>query len=414
MEPHNRPELNADFLTDDLWGTVFNEPLPGQQRNQGTTENEWDSIDGGLHESSNASFSTSPSTQSGPITLPIHPNGGSLSKPVFRHDGLLVVGTEASGSFNDNHRLFLTNFRSNGFDSVFLPLTHAVRDILWIQPNTIAIAIAKDLQVMSVGQTIADCQLHAPLTMIHSDIIRELAVSPLDPRHILSGGFDETVCMTDLEALDVLLKFDARDVVSSLRWLPDHGILCILLCHFGNVVETQNHISWTTDGGNFSIADIRVKSASGQLSVDCSSLFRFDVTGGLFSHEYTSSCNHVALAYENGYIAFLDTRMLSTRSPCYMMCSSPLRTIGEIRKSLCGDYVLFGIGGFAVADLGHITNPATHFNIDFNTIPMETRKTSGDFAADNVNLLAVSDSVGLVSVYDMQHLRRTDQSTFTL
>ncbi|KDO30682.1 hypothetical protein SPRG_04583 [Saprolegnia parasitica CBS 223.65] len=333
----------------------------------------------------------------GPLTLPMHPSGGSLSKPAIRHDGLLVVGSEASpnDSFATEHGLFLSNFRSP--DNGFVPLRHAVRDLQWVEPHAIVLAVGKDLQVLRVGTTAAECHLEAPITMTHSNLIRELAVCPAHPRQVLSGGFDETVCMTDLDRADVVLKFDARDVVSSLRWIPD---------------GTAHRVSWTTDGGAFSMADIRVKSASGQLNVASPSLFRFEVTGGLYAHEYVSE-HDVVLAYEKGHLAFLDIRKLPAHNACHLMVHSPLCTVGEVRKSLCGDVALFGLGGFAIADLSR-ASCSTRCAFEFYPVFMDpTRKTSGDFAIDNVTLLAVSDSAGLVSVYDMQTLRGVDD-TFAL
>ncbi|KAF4324912.1 hypothetical protein BBO99_00001873 [Phytophthora kernoviae] len=75
--------------------------------------------------------------------------------------------------------------------------------------------------------------------------------------YVLSGGFDETVVLNDLRlqgdpsGSTVIGKFDANDVVSSVRWSP-----------------TESQISWTTDGGDFQVADIRTRS--GQLQVPLS------------------------------------------------------------------------------------------------------------------------------------------------
>ncbi|OQR97793.1 hypothetical protein ACHHYP_10039 [Achlya hypogyna] len=422
---HSRPMLQPDFLDDDLW-TILDDHAPGARPAADMAKDEpslWPPAPAEAPPSFLTTLPSAPTAGVGPLSLPIHPTGGSLSKPVFRHDGLLVVGSEASAAdaAGTQHGLFVTNFRAP--DSSFLALPQAVRDLQWVQSHAVALAVGKDIQLLRVGHEAADCQLQgarilecgrqprvAPITMTHSDLIRELAVSPLEPRHVLSGGFDETVCMTDVEVGDVLLKFDARDVVSSLRWVPDGG--------------HQHHVSWTTDGGAFSIADTRIKSAAGQLHLPSPSLLRFDVTGGLFSHEFTSA-HHVVLAYEHGYLAFLDTRMLPRPSACHMLCKAPLATLGEVRRSLCSDFALFGYGGFVVADLSQTTTPEARCVVcvvssgatptlrrEFAPVGMDQRKTSGDFAVDNVNLLAVSDSAGIVAIYDMQTLRSHD--TFSL
>lgn len=67
-------------------------------------------------------------------------------------------------------------------------------------------------------------------------------------------GFDETVVLTDLRrggdpsASAIVTKFDAHDVVSSVRWSPD---------------GTQ--ISWTSDGGDFQVGDTRARSPQLQI-----------------------------------------------------------------------------------------------------------------------------------------------------
>ncbi|RHZ07071.1 hypothetical protein DYB26_003510 [Aphanomyces astaci] len=129
-----------------------------------------------------------------------------------------------------------------------------VRDLQWVNPTIVAVAVGKDIQLVQVGAaagvdsatTTAACFVGAPITMAHSNAIREMAVPPLGGGRdgcILSGGsyttnplvlvveviaslgFDETVCVTDLEKHDVLLKFDARNVVSSVRWMPGEGLV---------------------------------------------------------------------------------------------------------------------------------------------------------------------------------------------
>lgn len=72
--------------------------------------------------------------------------------------------------------------------------------------------------------------------------------------HSGRSGFDETVVLTDLRhggdptASSIVSKFDAHDVVSSLRWSPD-----------------ESQLSWTTDGGDFQIADARTRSSQLQI-----------------------------------------------------------------------------------------------------------------------------------------------------
>lgn len=70
-------------------------------------------------------------------------------------------------------------------------------------------------------------------------------------------GFDETVVVTDLHRtgdpneLAVVSKFDAHDVVSSVRWSPD-----------------ESQMSWTTDGGDFQISDARARTPQLKVPLD--------------------------------------------------------------------------------------------------------------------------------------------------
>ena len=79
--------------------------------------------------------------------------------------------------------------------------------------------------------------------------------------HETSPGFDETVVLTDLrnhgnpQAATIIGKFDASDVVSSVRWAP-----------------SDFQLSWTTDGGDFQVVDTRVRSPQLQLP-----LYKFQV-----------------------------------------------------------------------------------------------------------------------------------------
>ncbi|RQM20847.1 hypothetical protein B5M09_003696 [Aphanomyces astaci] len=81
-----------------------------------------------------------------------------------------------------------------------------VRDLQWVNPTIVAVAVGKDIQLVQVG---AAAGVDSATTTAACFV----------------GGFDETVCVTDLEKHDVLLKFDARNVVSSVRWMPGEGLV---------------------------------------------------------------------------------------------------------------------------------------------------------------------------------------------
>ena len=96
-------------------------------------------------------------------------------------------------------------------------------------------------------------------------------------------GFDRTVCLTDLQRQStgatgsLVRNFDARDVVSSIRWAPEGATIGSHL-FFASVFTTAGctfllfvcltamQASWTTDGGALQIVDLR----SQQSPLNCS------------------------------------------------------------------------------------------------------------------------------------------------
>ncbi|KAH9086291.1 hypothetical protein LEN26_020252 [Aphanomyces euteiches] len=440
LERQQRPTLDAESFGDDLWCNFFDESgeaattAQGSDAQASTTPHGWsdsvlsdESLALGDHDanmlparldefdtkaismaSDNSSHNHFPA-QFGPsiqyplVAIPIA--SAALSKPLCRYDGLLLVGTEQVQEPGQNYppdqnRIFTTNFRAvNAAASTSsVPVPGVVRDMQWMNPTLVVLAVGKDIQFLHIalnaGSEFCACHLQEPISIAHSDTIREIAVPQGGHEGtILSGGFDETVCLTDVENHDVVMKFDARNVVSSVRWTPE-----------------ANHVSWTTDGGNVSIADTRIRSATGQINFETPTYLRFDHTGGLFTHDYFSM-HSIVLGYESGLLAFLDIRKPGMQS-CYMTCKSPLESIGEVRKSTSNDFAIFGAGGFSLLDLHDADANSDKMGIGFAPKLMEACKTSGDFALGNNNLMAVSDSLGIVSVYDTQHLRRDHTMSF--
>ncbi|EGZ17443.1 hypothetical protein PHYSODRAFT_501849 [Phytophthora sojae] len=211
-----------------------------------------------------------------------------------------------------------------------------VRDIHWIDVQAAIIAIGKEIQLIQVGDTTVGrpCRVQDPINSVHSDAIRELAVSRTTPSHVVSGGFDETVVVTDLRdrgdprAAAIIGKFDAHDVVSSVRWSSTDA----------------SHLSWTTDGGDFQVADSRVPSP--QLQVPLHAYLNVDKLGGLFAHEYLSDLT-VALGFESGYVAMLDLRH-PRQSACTSLVESKVTAVGEIRRSGT-KLAMFGRSGYELS-----------------------------------------------------------------
>ncbi|KAG6624036.1 WD40/YVTN repeat-like-containing domain [Phytophthora cinnamomi] len=298
-----------------------------------------------------------------------------LSKPIAREDGVLFVGTELVGTeLGEKNRIFTTNFLSSSDTEV--------RDLQWVDTHVAIAAVGHDIQLIQLGPF----RVQEPITSVHSDVIRELAVSNTTSSYVLSGGFDETVVVTDLRstadpmASTAIAKYDARDVVSSVRWSP----------------AGASQVSWTTDGGDFQAADSRVPSP--QLQVPLHKYLHVGKLGGLFAHEYLSDFS-VALGFESGYVAMLDLR-LPRHSFCTSLVESRLTAIGEIRRSGT-KLAMFGRSGFSTAELTATADSIDHITLrqQPTQIAATSYKTSGDFSFESGAHLAVSDNMGIVSVY---------------
>ncbi|KAE9350644.1 hypothetical protein PR003_g5280 [Phytophthora rubi] len=323
-----------------------------------------------------------------------------LSKPIIREDGLLLVGTEAvadpSNQNREKNRIYVANFltSSSSAQSVsHFEVEQEVRDIHWVDSHAAVVAIGKEIQLIRLGDPSvgSPCRVQDHIDSVHSDAIREIAVSPTTISHVVSGGFDETVVVTDLRdrgdprAAAIIAKYDARDVVSSVRWSP----------------AGASHVSWTTDGGDFQVADSRVPSP--QLQVPLQTYLKVDKLGGLFAHEYLSDFT-VALGFESGYVAMLDLRQ-PRHSSCTSLVESRLTAVGEIRRS-GNKLAIFGRSGFSTADL----NDGTTDRMDPITLRQQptqiaavSYKTSGEFSFERGAHLAVSDNMGIVSVYTTEN-----------
>ncbi|KAE9255653.1 hypothetical protein PF004_g458 [Phytophthora fragariae] len=322
-----------------------------------------------------------------------------LSKPIIREDGLLLVGTEAvadpSSQNREKNRIYVANFltSSSTTQSVsHFEVEQEVRDIHWVDSQAAVVAIGKEIQLIRLGDPSvgSPCRVQDHIDSVHSDAIREIAVSPTTISHVVSGGFDETVVVTDLRdrgdprAAAIIGKYDARDVVSSVRWSP----------------AGASHVSWTTDGGDFQVADSRVPSP--QLQVPLHTYLKVDKLGGLFAHEYLSDFT-VALGFESGYVAMLDLRQ-PRHSSCTSLVESRLTAVGEIRR-FGNKLAIFGHSGFSTADLNDRADRMEHITLrqQPTQIAAGSYKTSGAFSFERGAHLAVSDNMGIVSVYTTEN-----------
>ncbi|ETL39012.1 hypothetical protein L916_09564 [Phytophthora nicotianae] len=309
-----------------------------------------------------------------------------LSKPIVREDGLLIVGTEVTANLppGEKNRIFVTNFLAPAGSQppAHIMVEQEVRDIQWMGGQAAIVAIGKEIQLIQIAIG-GPCRLQDAINSVHSDAIRELAVSPTSSSLVVSGGFDQTVVLTDLRnqgdptAAAVIGKFDACDVVSSVRWSPEYS-----------------QVSWTTDGGDFQVADTRAPSS--QLQVPFYNYLNAGTLGSLFTHEYLSSF-YVTLGFERGHIAFVDLRM-PRQTSCTSLVESNLTSVGEIRRSKSNKFAIFGLGGFSRASLNGAASSLEQITLHRRQA-CPSFKTSGDFSYERGVYLAVSDNGGVVSVY---------------
>jgi WD40 repeat protein len=208
----------------------------------------------------------------------------------------------------------------------------------------------------------------------HRDLIRELAVNQVQRNLILSGGFDGNVFVTDIEKLLTDMRRNerrsenslyacrfasvlrcrlgllqltrlCRDVVGSVRWVPESPVLA----------------SCTADIGMFHLFDIRAGPAPQPVSPNNYSGTQPVVfnTGKaeLFSHTYLSPtyasaksaewsltrCRRVLLGYGDGTVQLLDLRyraMYASSSCRLCVLTLPDRTASfrDPRVQLVGDF----------------------------------------------------------------------------
>ncbi len=123
-------------------------------------------------------------------------------------------------------------------------LLQYVRDISWITNDRILCTVGDGLvQLYSIdasGANIALSNKHRIVDMpkarlhffifcaavggtwknIHSKWIREISSNPLSPFHIVSGGYDQRLCVSDLARGDnaVINTAAVDDVISSAKW----------------------------------------------------------------------------------------------------------------------------------------------------------------------------------------------------
>ncbi|KAI9913586.1 hypothetical protein PsorP6_005317 [Peronosclerospora sorghi] len=351
----------------------------------------------------------------------------ALSKPIVREDGFLLVGTElvpdSLAPTGEKNRIFVKNFLVSSGAGVQQPRDH-IPNSRRKHSDTVRLSVGGSryavdglasrrfgnrqrhsnrpvrrslyrwalqasryvsaAQICKAPVTRMNVVYIAPINAVHADTIREVAVSPTKTSYVVSGGFDGTVVLTDLrnhgdpQAASIIGKYNASDVVSSVRWAP-----------------SIPHLSWTTDGGDFQVADTRVQSP--QLQIPLYTSQNLTALGGLYTHEYLSSFN-IALGFEHGHIAFVDIRM-PRQNCCHTLL---LGTPGDNNLALYTwdrRNATFSVGQNCDFRFWRCTSPITYddFVRSYSMLHRQQQhtpasyKTSGDFSPERGLYLAVSD-----------------------
>eukprot|EP01029_Cantina_marsupialis_P027570 TRINITY_DN773030_c0_g1_i1.p1 TRINITY_DN773030_c0_g1~~TRINITY_DN773030_c0_g1_i1.p1 ORF type:complete len:479 (-),score=91.88 TRINITY_DN773030_c0_g1_i1:3-1439(-) len=335
-------------------------------------------------------------------------NSCPLSRPIFRADGLLVTGVEATPQAEANFVLAAMLDLSEekpAVDVIWnIPIREGVRDITWLDSfskTTIAIALERSIIVLRLpdGNSGHSCldgyHLHSDLPQIHDDWIRTISASPLKPGLLASGGFDEKLEISEINGKDgeskTVLSHNARGIISCVEWHP---------------VEEQT-VTLTTDDGHLQLVDLRTGSV--ELMYDFS-------RRGCYSHQYLPENPEIILAgFANGGQHFFDRRRCSS----IMTSEDPF--VADIGDIVCsGKRQMYnGTKGFSIYELAHQgSNLYQRSCIGWGqpsapqvaseakmTNPLQEMEqwTSGCFLNDDA--IAVTDSSGNLSLYALDQAK---------
>eukprot|EP01087_Luapelamoeba_hula_P001851 TRINITY_DN11652_c0_g2_i1.p1 TRINITY_DN11652_c0_g2~~TRINITY_DN11652_c0_g2_i1.p1 ORF type:complete len:277 (+),score=11.06 TRINITY_DN11652_c0_g2_i1:119-832(+) len=226
----------------------------------------------------------------------------------------------------------------------------------------------------------------------HTDVIREIAVSPHRKNLVASGGFDGSVIVTDVgqavrTIVDTSLQgsgvdnsiFHTLQVVGSVGWHPTHHLLA----------------SCTTDVGLMYFFDIRSDVSQRSRKSHAVDIGRY----GLYTHAYLSE-HELILGFGDGTMHLFDFR--NQRS--FSIFHDPhMQEIGEIRIGQASNFAVFGSPGFTLwRSSSQTLQLCNHDTLSIAPTAgaswPELYKTSGDFIPQT-NLFTATDSCGMFSVY---------------
>lgn len=171
--------------------------------------------------------------------------------------------------------------------STALAVNEPVHDLHWLNSSAIFAATGQgNMQLFKISENRSIIEPSIILSDIHSDYICETAVKPFQSYQLASGGWDKRLCITDLEAQQLLCCKDTESCITSVKWSKWNQGECI---------------SITTDEGYYKLYDSR-QSLRGQAAWE-TDLGKINP----FCHErYTD--HHILLGDADGGIHHMDMR----------------------------------------------------------------------------------------------------------
>jgi len=207
-----------------------------------------------------------------------------LTKPDATSSGLLCCGLTQNDGVN----------KIVGFSDITSQpkiwekeISGPVRDIHW-KPDQLGmvLAIGSELSTLHFGNGIfhQDTLVIHPWEEIHTDDIREIAISPHESNLMISCGFDKRIIVSDIQQSRPVRRFFSRHVVGSVRWHPSCGEV----------------VSYTCDNGSINLFDIRENSARLPVISRSQNI-------SLYAHEYVND-NTILLGYADGTLELFEIR----------------------------------------------------------------------------------------------------------